>query len=523
MIDGGLHQQPGHADHIGLLLLGRVEDDRHRLLDAEVDHLVAVVGQDDVDEVLADVVHVALDRGQHDAALDLALDAVHVRLQVGHRGLHHLGRLEHERQLHLTGAEQLADGLHAVEQHVVDDLQGRALRQRLLEIGLQALALTVHDAALEPLPQGQAEQLRGPVRLDRGGVHAFVQLHEPLQRVVTLAPPVVDHVQRDLALLLGNARHRQDLGGVHDGRVQARVDAFVQEHAVEHDAGGRVEPEGDVGQTQDRLHARVAPLELGDRLDRLQAVAAGLLLAGGDREGEGVDEDVLDVHAPVVPQVLDQPAGHPDLPVGRAGLALLVDGQGDHGRAVLADQRHDLVEARVGAVAVLVVDRVDHRAAAQHLQARLAGRAARWSPGRSAAWRRWRSGTPAPSCRPRRRGRRSRCTGRACARRRGPGPARSPRTPPSSAPASPRGRPWSRWRWCARRWPGRRCPGGRGRSGTARPRRPRGAGGAPRSPGRAPARPPGAGARGWCRSSRRPATGRSRGRRSRGRRPAPGG
>ncbi len=40
-----------------------------RLLDAEVDHPVAVVGQDDVDQVLADVVDVALDRGEHDRAL----------------------------------------------------------------------------------------------------------------------------------------------------------------------------------------------------------------------------------------------------------------------------------------------------------------------------------------------------------------------------------------------------------------------------------------------------------------------
>ena len=38
-------------------------------LDAEVVHLVAVVGEDDVDEVLADVVDVALHGGEHDAAL----------------------------------------------------------------------------------------------------------------------------------------------------------------------------------------------------------------------------------------------------------------------------------------------------------------------------------------------------------------------------------------------------------------------------------------------------------------------
>ena len=42
----------------------------------------------------------------------------------------------------------------------------------------------------------------------------------------------------------------------------------------------------------------VAPLELADRLDRLDAVASGLLLAGGDREGQAVDEDVLDRACP---------------------------------------------------------------------------------------------------------------------------------------------------------------------------------------------------------------------------------
>src|SRR5438270_5240723 len=48
---------------------------------------------------------------------------LHVLLEVADRGLHHLGALQHERQLHLTGAEQLTDDLHALEQGVVDDLE----------------------------------------------------------------------------------------------------------------------------------------------------------------------------------------------------------------------------------------------------------------------------------------------------------------------------------------------------------------------------------------------------------------
>src|SRR3712207_8819720 len=52
------------SDRVDLVRLGRLEDGVDRLLDADVDHVVAVVGQDDVHEVLADVVDVALDRRQ---------------------------------------------------------------------------------------------------------------------------------------------------------------------------------------------------------------------------------------------------------------------------------------------------------------------------------------------------------------------------------------------------------------------------------------------------------------------------
>ena len=45
---------------------------------------------------------------------------------------------EHERQLHLAGAEQLADGLHARQQRVVDDLQCGPGLQRRVEVGVEA-------------------------------------------------------------------------------------------------------------------------------------------------------------------------------------------------------------------------------------------------------------------------------------------------------------------------------------------------------------------------------------------------
>ena len=170
------------------VLLGGLQDRGDRLLDAEVDDLVAVVGQDDVDEVLADVVDVALDRGQHDGALALVVDLLHVRLEVGHRGLHHLGRLQHERQLHLAGAEQLADRpscRRAASSLMIS--RARPLGQRLVEVGLQAVALAVDDAALQALVQRQRGQLLGPAGLRDSAVDALEQLQQLLQRVVALA------------------------------------------------------------------------------------------------------------------------------------------------------------------------------------------------------------------------------------------------------------------------------------------------------------------------------------------------
>ena len=81
----GRDEQRGEADGVGADLDGLVDDDLDRHLPPEVEGRVAVVGEDRVDEALADVVHVAEDRGQHDLALRLALLLVEVGLQLARR------------------------------------------------------------------------------------------------------------------------------------------------------------------------------------------------------------------------------------------------------------------------------------------------------------------------------------------------------------------------------------------------------------------------------------------------------
>ena len=114
-------------DRRRLVLLRGLEDRRDRHLLAEVDDRVAVVREDRVDERLADVVHVAEDRREHDRALRVALDLVEVVLELRDRALHDRRRLQDERQDELAGAELVADLLHRRQQHVVERRDGADL------------------------------------------------------------------------------------------------------------------------------------------------------------------------------------------------------------------------------------------------------------------------------------------------------------------------------------------------------------------------------------------------------------
>ena len=120
--------EAGQADDVGVVLERGVEDLLRRHHDAEVDDLEVVALEDDADDVLADVVHVALDRRHHDRALRLAgvarrrLLRLDERHEVPDRLLHHARGLHDLRQEHLAGAEEIADDVHARHQRTFDHL-----------------------------------------------------------------------------------------------------------------------------------------------------------------------------------------------------------------------------------------------------------------------------------------------------------------------------------------------------------------------------------------------------------------
>ena len=310
--DRALHEQAAHADRVGLDLLRLVDERLQRRLDPDVVHLVAVVREDDVDEVLADVVHVTLDRADHERALAAGVVLLHVRLEVRDGSLHRLRALQHERQLHLAGREQLTDDLHAVEQHVVDDAQRGHARELLVEVELETVALAVDDPVLEPLLDRPA---RAVLLLDRARVDVLERSHQLVERVVAVGPSVVHEVERELAHVVVDLVHRHDARRVDDRGVEAGFDALVQEDAVEHVPERGLEPEAHVRDAEDRRRAGELGLDAPDRLDRLDPVAAQILLPGAERERQRVEDEVGRIEAVLVDGDVVDALAHPDLPV----------------------------------------------------------------------------------------------------------------------------------------------------------------------------------------------------------------
>ena len=244
---GGRDEQRAEADRGRLVLARGVEDRADRDLLAEVDDRVAVVGEDRVDERLADVVDVAEHGREHDGALRVALELVEVLLELGHGALHHLGALEHEREDQLAGAELVADLLHGGQQHVVERRHRADLLHGQVDLRLHAVLLAAQDVPVQRLLGLHA---RGRVgRLGLVGVRrlALEVRDEVLERVVA----AVEHeVVGELALGLVDLGVRRDVVRVDHREVQPGLDAVVQEDGVQDRAGREPDAERDVGDAE---------------------------------------------------------------------------------------------------------------------------------------------------------------------------------------------------------------------------------------------------------------------------------
>ncbi len=367
--------QAGQADDVGVLGPGPVQDglggDHH----PQVDHLEVVAGQDHPDDVLADVVHVALDRGHDDLAVGggriagAQLFGLDEGQQVGHRLLHHPRGLDHLGQEHLAGAEQVADHVHPIHQRAFDHIQrtGR-LGAGLLGVGLDEGVDAMHQRMGQALAHAAGAPLQVfDLLLTLLALVAFGDFQQALGAVLA---PVEDHILHPLAQFRVQVIVDRQRAGVDDAHVHTRGDGVVQEHRVDRRAHGLVAAEGErhVRHPPGHVAVRQGLLDDAGGLDEVHRVVVVLLDAGGHGKDVGVEDDVFGRKADLFGQ--DPVGARADLDLARAGVGLadFVEGHDHRGRAIAADLQRMFDEGRF---AFLERDRIDHALALQALQAGL--------------------------------------------------------------------------------------------------------------------------------------------------------
>mmetsp|Transcript_15591 Transcript_15591/g.36733 ORF Transcript_15591/g.36733 Transcript_15591/m.36733 type:complete len:692 (-) Transcript_15591:781-2856(-) len=383
--------EPREPDHVRADLDGLVEDVLARAHDADVDDVVVVAAEHHPDNVLADVVHVALDR-RHQHAARLLLQHVgvlgelarflllHERRQVRHGLLHHARRLDHLGKEHLSGSEEVADGVHALHERALDDVErrrvGDGVRASLLGVELDELV----NALQERVDQALLHRRRPPLRsslLRYQVAAASLDLRDALLLLLCAIEELLGGVgagveHRSLAhgaqLRLDVVVDRQ-VAGVDDGHVHAVLDGVVEEHSVHRlaDHFEATEREGQVGESAADLGARAGVLDDLGRLDEVDAVVVVLLEARADGEDVEIEDDVNRVEVALLDEHLVGALADAHLRLAVRSLALLVKCHHDDGGAVAADELGLRLELLL---ADLERDGVDDALALQALEAR---------------------------------------------------------------------------------------------------------------------------------------------------------
>src|SRR3954471_8186514 len=219
-----LHQKAAQTEDVRLVIPHRLDERLGRNLDAEVHDVESVVREDDVDEVLADVVDVALHRREQHLAAARAVRPIHVWLEEGNGGLHRLGALQDFGDDELVVVEEAPDLVHPAHQGPVDDLEGRrALRELLGQVGREAVARAFHDVTRESLVERKLAA-GGPL-----GLLLPEMAGEGLDRALQgRGVAAVQHRLGKRALVLRDRWVALQLLGSDDGEVETGLVAVVE-------------------------------------------------------------------------------------------------------------------------------------------------------------------------------------------------------------------------------------------------------------------------------------------------------
>eukprot|EP00755_Sulcionema_specki_P009191 Sspe_Gene.6205::Locus_2091_Transcript_1_2_Confidence_0.750_Length_3889::g.6205::m.6205 len=319
----------------------------------QVDHVVVVAPQHHPDDVLPDVVNVALDSGQHDGGLLRLVAALLLLLHEGNKVcnclLHHTGRLDHLRQEHLTRPEEVPNHRHPGHEGAFDDVEA----PRVLYLVLTTLFNVLDDVVRDTLDQGVLQPLGDvvlpPLLLFLGHLTSpfllpqlLSQFREPLGAGLPLSIldlAVENRILTHLTQLGVDVLVHGELTRVHNSHVHPALVDRIEQKARVHclpDLLHTTEGEGKVRETTRDLGPGKVALDPLRSVEEVHTVVVVLLEPGGDRQNVGIEDDVLGRevvrHEDIVSTLADA-----DL-VGFGGsLPVLIESHHHHSRTVPPD------------------------------------------------------------------------------------------------------------------------------------------------------------------------------------------
>ena len=334
---------------------------------AKIDHAEAVVLQQHLDDVLADVVDVALHRGHCDGVRPHAVvgGIAHARLDDVEPYLHRLGRGHQLGKEKLPLVELLPHHIKCGNEHAVDQVE----RVMPLEQGLGRRAHRAFAAREDQMHHiangigGIRKRLRNRHRAFRSRVGSPRRLRlcnshgntRPRNIRVCGVGILPDELDGAGILAVQHPERVHCIGvapglRVQDGHIQTAPERGGQKGGVHHVALRQAE--ADVGHAEGRAHAQ-AFLDHADGVQDLKR----LRLVGRARHGQAIDDHIGPRDAVTLGGFHDA-LGNGETPLGRRRDALFVKGKADHGAPVtLHDGKHGLQAL------ALSVDAVDERLA----------------------------------------------------------------------------------------------------------------------------------------------------------------
>ena len=337
---------------------------------AHVENFVIVAAQYHADDILADVVHVALDRRQQHFALRFSAAAfallVHERQQHRDRFFHHARALDNLRQKHFSSAEQIADDIHPRHQRTFDHQQRpHIFLPRLLHIRLDE----IDDALDQRVRQSVFDGLLAPgLFLDFDLVLFLHRFGEGQQPVGGIRAAIQQHVLDQLQQIFGNLVVHGDHARVDDAHVQSRFDRVIQKrrvHRFAHDVVA-AEAERNVADPAADFTTRQRALDLARRFDEIHRVIVVLVHARRHGQDVRIEDDVSRWKSDFIDQDAVRAGADFDFARLRVGLPFFVEGHDHDRRAIAPDQ------ARLFAEFILAFfkrNRIHDALALRHFQA----------------------------------------------------------------------------------------------------------------------------------------------------------